>query len=300
MKREAINHTKMKRLCRKLDVPLFQGVGLLELLWHTTARQTPRGNIGRLPDDEIALALDYRGDDTVLIEALVWSKWLDRSDEYRLIVHDWFDHAEDGVHMKLARAKQYFVRTLGSSVRTELLPPKLSRFSRREREELHKFYFCAHENLFRAHGEHTNGVVSAHCLDLDPALTTIKPNSTGNLKDPSEQQHHRQKSDDVAAWPFAQKICDLTGLQKLSRADLKFCRELEAAGTSVEIIRAAVVIGKARRMIHESATGNPDRIRSLRYFAELIEESKGGLFDPGYVTHTEQWIERQEKAHAAT
>jgi hypothetical protein len=40
MKREAVYHSKMRRLCRRLDIPQWQGVGLLESIWHLTARET--------------------------------------------------------------------------------------------------------------------------------------------------------------------------------------------------------------------------------------------------------------------
>jgi hypothetical protein len=63
MKRQAMSHTKMKRLCRRLDSPLWQCVGILESIWHLTARETPRGNIGKLSDEDIAVAIDYRGDE---------------------------------------------------------------------------------------------------------------------------------------------------------------------------------------------------------------------------------------------
>ena len=76
MKREAVGHTKMKRLCRRLDIPQWQGVGLLESIWHLTAREAPRGDIGKLSDEDIALAIDYRGDESKLIEALIASGWL--------------------------------------------------------------------------------------------------------------------------------------------------------------------------------------------------------------------------------
>ena len=39
MKREALTHTKMHRLCRRLGLPLWQAVGLLESLFHLTARE---------------------------------------------------------------------------------------------------------------------------------------------------------------------------------------------------------------------------------------------------------------------
>src|SRR5258708_32104374 len=105
MKREAMTHTKMKRLCRKLDIPLWQGVGLLESRWHLTARETPRGDIGKISDEDIALAIDYRGDEAEMVEALIGSGWIDRDAVERLVVHDWHVHADDAVHMRMARAK---------------------------------------------------------------------------------------------------------------------------------------------------------------------------------------------------
>lgn len=131
MKREALTHTKMKRLCRRLDIPQWQGVGLLESIWHLTARETPRGDIGKLSDEDIALAIDFRGDETAIIEALVAAGWLDRDPDERLIVHDWPEHCEDSVHTRLARAKQYFVRGIA---------PKLSKLAEKERMACAQFY----------------------------------------------------------------------------------------------------------------------------------------------------------------
>ncbi len=131
MKREALSHTKMKRLCRRLDLPVWQGVGLLESLWHLTARETPRGDIGKLSDEDIALAIDYRGDERVLIDALVSAGWLDQDPVERLVVHDWPDHCEDSVHTRLARAKLYFVRGVA---------PKLSKLAGEERKTCAQFY----------------------------------------------------------------------------------------------------------------------------------------------------------------
>ncbi len=131
MKREAITHTKMKRLCRRFDIPLWQGVGLLETLWHLTARETPRGNIGKLSDEDIALALDYRGDESKLIDALVETGWLDHHPTHRLIVHDWSEHADDAVHMRLARMRQFFAD--GRS-------PKITRLAGEERRSAQAFF----------------------------------------------------------------------------------------------------------------------------------------------------------------
>lgn len=111
MKRDAPNNSKMKRVCRVLDIPAYQAVGILELLWHLTAREAPRGNIGKLSNEDIALALDYRGDEGKLIDALVRTGWLDESAEHRLVVHDWHEHADEAVKKRLTRSGQSFVST---------------------------------------------------------------------------------------------------------------------------------------------------------------------------------------------
>lgn len=131
LKREALNHTKMKRLCRKLDLPLWKAVGLLETLWHLTAKQAIRGDIGKLSNEDIAIGLDYRDDENLLVAALLDSGWLDADPKYRLLIHDWADHAEDAVHMKLARAKKIFA---SGDI------PKTNRLPRWEREEANSFF----------------------------------------------------------------------------------------------------------------------------------------------------------------
>jgi hypothetical protein len=104
VKREARNHSKIKRFCRKLDVPVYQAMGVLECLWHLTATEAWRGDIGKLSNEDIALALDYRGDENELIEALVDCGWLDRSVRHRLLVHDWAEHADAAIQKRAKRA----------------------------------------------------------------------------------------------------------------------------------------------------------------------------------------------------
>jgi hypothetical protein len=131
MKREAIGHSKMRRLCIYLDIPLWQAVGLLETLWLLTARETPTGAIGRLTNEDIAVGLDYRGNADAMVDALVRAKWLDESPEYRLVVHDWFDHSDDTTHAKLARARQFFA---------DGRAPKFTKLTRSEREAADVWY----------------------------------------------------------------------------------------------------------------------------------------------------------------
>lgn len=165
MKRQAISHTKMKRLCRKLDIALWQGVGLMESIWHLTAGEAPQGNIGKLSDEDIALGIDYRGDESEMIAALVHCVWLERSEEFRLIVHDWHDHCEDSVHMKLARQGLYFLRADSTLVR-----PRINRLPKDERDAaLRKYDFVRTDQDERAHAVRTTSAQNGNPSE-DPNL----------------------------------------------------------------------------------------------------------------------------------
>ena len=108
MKKEAVSHTKMGRLMRKLKLRRFQAVGLCEMLWHTTAREAPAGDIGKLTNEDIAIALDWNKEPDELMAGFVAAELIKVHPAFRMVIHDWSEHAEDSVHSKLARAKAYF------------------------------------------------------------------------------------------------------------------------------------------------------------------------------------------------
>jgi len=112
VKRGTPTHPKVRALMRALGLPRYSVVGLLELLWHFTAQYTPRGNIGRYSDVDIAEALGWateekdaekKKDAEKLISALVETSWLERNSKHRLVIHDWPDHADQAVKKKLSR-----------------------------------------------------------------------------------------------------------------------------------------------------------------------------------------------------
>lgn len=103
MKRTALNHSKTKKLSRLLGLPMYAAVGILECLWHLTANEAPRGDIGKLSDDDIAMSVDWKGDGEKLIWALTEAVLLDLSAEHRLIVHDWPEHCDDAVDARVFR-----------------------------------------------------------------------------------------------------------------------------------------------------------------------------------------------------
>ena len=102
----------MLRLLQALDLsPRHKAtaIGHLELLWHFTAEFSPQGDIGRYGDDQIEGACEWYGRRGRLIQALTTSGWVDISDQYRLIVHDWKDHADESVRKRLTRGGLWFV-----------------------------------------------------------------------------------------------------------------------------------------------------------------------------------------------
>lgn len=121
MKRGTIAHPKMVELQALLDVPAYVPVGILESLWHWTARYCPQGDLGRYSNRIIAQAVGWPEEDADrLIEALLETGWIDAHDVRRLVVHDWHEHADDSVHAFLARKTMRFAT--GQFPKTTRLP----------------------------------------------------------------------------------------------------------------------------------------------------------------------------------
>src|SRR5574343_1463671 len=109
MLRGTPGHAKTAALAAHLNVPIYAAVGLLEMLWHFTAQSARQGDVGKWPDGAIAAACRWDRDPAEFVEGLVAAGFLDRSPEYRLVVHDWHDHADKSVRQALARFGQGFV-----------------------------------------------------------------------------------------------------------------------------------------------------------------------------------------------
>lgn len=146
MKRRTSSHPKMADLIARLGCSLPTATGTLELLWHFAADYAPRGDVGRFGDAQIARAIGYEGDPAELIAALVSSGWLDESDEHRLVIHDWPEHADDYVHLRLARAGLTFA---------DGTEPRKSRMSKAERDRLETAPVKRTQSAQKAHGKAT-------------------------------------------------------------------------------------------------------------------------------------------------
>jgi hypothetical protein len=128
--RAVLDHPKFADLKSRLGCPRHVALGCLEAIWHFTSRFTPQGNIGKYPDVAIEDWLEWKGEPGALIAALVGSGWLDTDEQYRLVVHDWADYADELVHTTLARG---LLRFVSGEV------PHSRRLNQNERDRFHRW-----------------------------------------------------------------------------------------------------------------------------------------------------------------
>lgn len=113
MKRQAHSSPKLAALTARLGLRKYQAVGLLEALWHFTATQAQRGDIGKWTDAQIAAAVDWEREPSELIQSLVDAGWIDRCLKHRLLIHDWADHADQTVQRSpIVREHGFAVRSV--------------------------------------------------------------------------------------------------------------------------------------------------------------------------------------------
>lgn len=110
MKRETPRHPKTYDLMARLQCARPTALGYLELLWHFTAEVSIDGSVGRWPDGAIARACDWNEEPSDFVNALVAAGWLDRDPTHRLLVHDWEEHCQRWVKLKLTKLGQEFAK----------------------------------------------------------------------------------------------------------------------------------------------------------------------------------------------
>jgi hypothetical protein len=114
-----------------------------------------------------------------------------------------------------------------------------------------------------------------------------KPAVKKPLPIPAELSHET-----AAASPEFVRAVEAAAARKLSRGDLAYCTDLERRGLDAEKVCAAVIVGRARKLASDTNRGISDPARSLRYFANCIEEAANGLFPAGYVDQMRHWLIR--------
>lgn len=116
MKRETLRHPKTYDLASRLKRSRPEVLGFLTLLWDYAADAAPQGDVGKWPNGAIARACDWLDDPDEFVAALVKSKWLDECPKHRLVIHDWADHAERWLKLKLERTGLEIISTERSKV----------------------------------------------------------------------------------------------------------------------------------------------------------------------------------------
>lgn len=117
MKIGAPQSTKFLKLKRRLSLPHWQCVGLLEAVWLFTQHNAPLGDIGRHSDEDIAAAIEWAGDAGQLVTALIECGWLDECAVARLVVHDWEEHAPTYIKGSMAKHGKAFCRPVRKSAK---------------------------------------------------------------------------------------------------------------------------------------------------------------------------------------
>ena len=124
MKREALTHPKLYHLADLLGCSRVTAIGHLELLFDFVSVQAPEGDIGKWPDGAIAKACDWEGNPAQFVHALVTARFVDEVPRYRLLVHDWPEHAQNWVRARLKNTGRTFcAEKLKRRLKPPLKPP---------------------------------------------------------------------------------------------------------------------------------------------------------------------------------
>lgn len=223
MKRGAPEDTKMFWLAEYLGVPQVLAVGIMECLWQWTANHAPTGLLTaeavpvvfeRLKGHQLeyAFGIDARS----LVHSLKRAGWLDpppgiSRDEWSSksdaasVIHGWYRHCEDSVHIKLARAIECFA----SGER-----PRMHRLSKDERERIEASYVAKEES--RAHAVRTESAQPTPTpLPLPmpmPAAapeefsTTVEKCAHENRESENENQTPKTKTPRIGEREFKRRI----------------------------------------------------------------------------------------------
>ncbi|EMI40533.1 hypothetical protein [Rhodopirellula sp. SWK7] len=105
MKTGTTSHPKFRSLQKRLDLPIYAVVGILESVWMMAGQFADDGDLSRFTNEQISDAVDWSGDADELIDALVEFRWLDRI-ETGLMVHDWLEHCPKYVQDRLSKRQK--------------------------------------------------------------------------------------------------------------------------------------------------------------------------------------------------
>lgn len=112
MKEGTKEKLKFKKLKHRLKLPEYQVVGILESIWMLARSSAQGGDIGKHSNADIAVHIEWHGDEDELIAALVDCDWLIEDEDYRLVIKNWKRHVPNYLKGSNARHDKPFVEDL--------------------------------------------------------------------------------------------------------------------------------------------------------------------------------------------
>jgi len=276
MKRGTEEHPKTADLADRLGLSKWEVVGLLEALWIFTAKYAPRGDVGKWSAKRIAVWLEWtRTEPERLLEALIEAGYLNRdSGPAVLVVHDWPDHADDAVHMALARARLCF-----ADGRT----PKLGRLPREERASAEQWY-GSHQQPAEAgesptvRTEHTRSEHAVHT----PCRSPVR---SGPISDKTLSRAVARSPAAPAAWALEAAEALKVSVQRrcpgapVPESLVTWAKDLERIKATAEAVQEAVrwYVAKARDGDHYLPECRCGRAFREKYDKVLAARKRGGV-----------------------
>lgn len=107
-KRGTLEHPKTLDLAGRLGIMEPFALGLLEAFWGWVGKYHPSGDVSNVRPALLAASIRYRADADQLWACLAECGFVEILEDGRAVVHDWSDHADEGVNAVLARRHERF------------------------------------------------------------------------------------------------------------------------------------------------------------------------------------------------
>jgi hypothetical protein len=116
---ELIGHPKTRRLAKALGTTERDSIGLLHMLWHWAVKYAPDGDLSRFDDDEIAAAVEWEGDATLVLAALKAARFIDVNSQ----IHDWDEYTGKLIERREANAERMRLARANREAKRVVVPP---------------------------------------------------------------------------------------------------------------------------------------------------------------------------------
>src|SRR5690606_35050042 len=99
-------HPKTLKVARKLNIHTAQAIGHLHMFWWWALDYAQDGEISNCDPEDIAIAADWPGDASEFFDALVSVGFIDRHEDGKATIHDWYDYAGKLIEKRAADAER--------------------------------------------------------------------------------------------------------------------------------------------------------------------------------------------------